>query len=177
MVKKTLVAIIMGSDTDLPQMKEAAHILDEFGVGYELRIISAHRTPDMLEEYSSKLDQTDIEVIIAGAGGAAHLPGVIAAHTNLPVIGVPMGTKSLAGLDSLLSIVQMPAGIPVATMAIGKAGASNAAIFALEILARKYPEIGKKLKEYRKELAQKVKQRDEQLKELGYKVYLEKKEK
>jgi len=130
---KPLVGIIMGSDSDLEVMKEAAIILDEFKVTYELKIVSAHRTPDFMAEYSKSALKRGIKVIIAGAGGSAHLPGMTASHTILPVIGVPIKSKSLDGLDSLLSIVQMPAGVPVATVAIN--GAKNAGILALEIIS------------------------------------------
>ncbi len=130
---KPLVGIIMGSDSDLEVMKEAAIILDEFNVSYELKIVSAHRTPDFMAEYSKSALKRGIKVIIAGAGGSAHLPGMTASHTILPVIGVPIKSKSLDGLDSLLSIVQMPAGVPVATVAIN--GAKNAGILALEIIS------------------------------------------
>ena len=130
---KPLVGIIMGSDSDLEVMKEAAIILDEFKVTYELKIVSAHRTPDFMAEYSKSALKRGIKVIIAGAGGSAHLPGMTASHTILPVIGVPIKSKSFDGLDSLLSIVQMPAGVPVATVAIN--GAKNAGILALEIIS------------------------------------------
>jgi len=130
---KPLVGIIMGSDSDLEVMKDAAIILDEFKVAYELKIVSAHRTPDFMAEYSKSALKRGIKVIIAGAGGSAHLPGMTASHTILPVIGVPIKSKSLDGLDSLLSIVQMPAGVPVATVAIN--GAKNAGILALEIIS------------------------------------------
>jgi 5-(carboxyamino)imidazole ribonucleotide mutase len=145
----------MGSDSDLPAMSEAAEILGQHGVGYEMSVYSAHRTPELLRRYVSKAERGGVLVFIAGAGGAAHLPGVIAAYTALPVIGVPMDSK-VNGLDSLLSIVQMPRGIPVATVAIGKSGAANAAILALEILQLKYPEIGQRLKTLRRNLKAKV---------------------
>lgn len=152
---KPLVAIIMGSDSDLPIMNEAANVLGSCGVGYELSVYSAHRTPGLLRRYLAQAARSGVEVFIAGAGGAAHLPGVIAAHTTRPVIGVPIDSQ-LKGVDSLLSIVQMPKGIPVATVAIGKAGAANAAIFALEILQLKYPEFEAKLQGLRAELRKKV---------------------
>ena len=155
MVMKPLVAIIMGSDSDLPIMSEAAAVLKQAGVGYDLNVFSAHRTPDLLRRYLTQAQRKGVEVFIAGAGGAAHLPGVIAAHTILPVIGVPIDSQ-LKGVDSLLSIVQMPRGIPVATVAIGKAGAANAAIFALEILRLKYPEIEKAIRDLRLALRKKV---------------------
>jgi len=137
---KSLVGIVMGSDSDLDVMEEAANILDKFEIGYEMNIISAHRTPHMAHEYAVNAEGLGLEVIIAGAGGAAHLAGVIASLTPLPVIGVPMHTHGLGGIDSLLSIAQMPSGIPVATMAIGKAGAKNAAILAAQILGAKFPD-------------------------------------
>ena len=132
-MKKTLVGIIMGSDSDMPVMKQAAEILDEFGVSYEIKITSAHRTPDLMANYSKNAYKRGIKVIIAGAGGSAHLPGMSAAYSPLPVIGVPVVTKALKGLDSLLSIVQMPYGVPVATVAINNA--KNAALLAIKILA------------------------------------------
>jgi 5-(carboxyamino)imidazole ribonucleotide mutase len=131
--KKPLVGIIMGSDSDLTVMKQAADVLDEFGVPYEVKITSAHRTPDLMSQYSKAAHKRGIKVIIAGAGGAAHLPGMSAAHSPIPVIGVPVETKALEGLDSLLSIVQMPYGVPVATVAINNA--RNAALLAVQILA------------------------------------------
>ncbi len=150
------VSVIMGSHSDLETMQEGINILKKFGINYEVKILSAHRTPRETVEYSLKASKKGLKVIIAGAGGAAALPGVIAAHTILPVIGVPVETKSLKGLDSLLSIVQMPCGVPVATMAIGKAGAKNAAILALEILALEDKKLQSKLVGYKKELGQEV---------------------
>lgn len=167
------VGIIMGSDSDLPVMKEAAEILESLGVPYEITIISAHRTPEKIFEYATKAEENGIEVIIAGAGGSAHLPGVTAALTTLPVIGVPIMTKSLKGLDSLLSIVQMPSGIPVATVAINNA--KNAGLLAVQILALKYPELKEKLKTYRASLKKEVEEKGERLKKIGYKKYLEEK--
>ncbi len=167
------VGIIMGSDSDLPIMKEAAEILESLGVPYEITIISAHRTPEKIFEYATKAEENGIEVIIAGAGGSAHLPGVTAALTTLPVIGVPIMTKSLKGLDSLLSIVQMPSGIPVATVAINNA--KNAGLLAVQILALKYPELKEKLKTYRASLKKEVEEKGERLKKIGYKKYLEEK--
>lgn len=149
-----LVAILMGSKSDAEVMANAKEILNKFNVTCEMRVLSAHRTPDETLEYVESAAERGIEVFIAGAGGAAHLPGVIAAKTTLPVIGVPVKSKSLNGLDSLLSIVQMPSGIPVATVAID--GAQNAGILALEILGLKYPAIARQLKQYREELRQKV---------------------
>ncbi|MBI3652163.1 MAG: 5-(carboxyamino)imidazole ribonucleotide mutase [Acidobacteria bacterium] len=144
-----LVGIIMGSKSDWETMSNAAQTLDALGVAYEVRVVSAHRTPDLLFEYAATAEARGLEVIIAGAGGAAHLPGMTAAKTALPVLGVPVESKALQGLDSLLSIVQMPAGIPVATLAIGRAGAINAALLAAAILGNKYPEIKAAVKQYR----------------------------
>ncbi len=146
---KPLVGIIMGSKTDLEYMSPASELLAELGIGCEVRILSAHRTPDAVAEYAATAHKRGLEVLIAGAGGAAHLPGVIAANTLLPVIGVPIPSTSLNGMDSLLSIVQMPQGIPVATMAIGKAGGANAALFAAAILALKYPMVHERLNAFR----------------------------
>lgn len=148
----------MGSQSDLETIVEAVNLLKEFRVDYEVRVMSAHRTPKEVAKFSEDARKNGIKVIIAGAGGAAALAGVIAAHTTLPVIGVPIETSSLKGLDSLLSTVQMPGGVPVAAMAIGKAGAKNAAIFALEILGVQDKEIEKKLSDYKKKMAQKVKE-------------------
>lgn len=157
--KDVLVGIIMGSDSDLPEMKEAADMLEEFGIDYEISIVSAHRTPKRMFQYAQEASQRGIEVIIAGAGGSAHLPGMTAANTELPVIGVPIRSKVLNGVDSLLSIVQMPGGVPVATMSIGKDGAKNAGILAAQILGIKYPEIRQKVKKYKEGLAKKVEQK------------------
>lgn len=151
-----LVGIIMGSKSDWETMAHAAEMLASLGVPFEVRVVSAHRTPDLLFEYASAAAGRGIEVIIAGAGGAAHLPGMVAAKTHLPVLGVPVESKALHGMDSLLSIVQMPAGIPVGTLAIGRAGATNAAILAAAILSNKYPEIKKALLRYREEITQAV---------------------
>ncbi|HLX59879.1 MAG TPA: 5-(carboxyamino)imidazole ribonucleotide mutase [Planctomycetota bacterium] len=153
---KALVGIIMGSKSDWETMSHAAETLTALGVPFETRVVSAHRTPDLLFEYASGAAGRGIEVIIAGAGGAAHLPGMTAAKTHLPVLGVPVESKALHGLDSLLSIVQMPAGIPVATLAIGKAGAINAALMAAAILGNKYPQIAEALKKFREEQTKKV---------------------
>ncbi len=168
---KVLVGIIMGSDSDLPIMKEAAVVLEEFGIPYDISILSAHRTPDQLTDYVGKAKES-FEVLIAGAGGAAHLPGVIAAHTIIPVIGVPIEASPLGAMDSLLSIVQMPSGIPVATMAIARSGAKNAGIYAVQILALNRPELRDKLREYRKDMAELVIIKDKKLKTLGWKGYL-----
>jgi 5-(carboxyamino)imidazole ribonucleotide mutase len=153
---KPLVGIIMGSTSDWDTMRAAAEALDKLKVPYETRVVSAHRTPDLLFEYASSAQGRGIEVIVAGAGGAAHLPGMVAAKTTLPVLGVPVQSKALNGLDSLLSIVQMPAGIPVATFAIGVAGATNAGLAAAAILANKRPEIDGALKQFRAEQTAKV---------------------
>jgi len=147
--QKVLVGVIMGSTSDWETMEHTAKTLEELGVPFETRVISAHRTPDLLFEYASTAEQRGMEVIIAGAGGAAHLPGVTAAKTVLPVLGVPMESKALKGMDSLLSIVQMPGGIPVGTLAIGKAGAVNAALFAAAILGIKYPEYREAVRKFR----------------------------
>jgi len=145
-----LVGLIMGSRSDWETMRHAAETLEALGIPYEVRVVSAHRTPDLMAEYAKTALERGIQVIIAGAGGAAHLPGMTAAHTALPVLGVPVESRALKGLDSLLSIVQMPAGVPVGTLAIGKAGAVNAALLAASILGLKYPEILERLKAYRK---------------------------
>ena len=146
---QALVGIIMGSASDWETMQCAAQLLDKLAVPYEVRVVSAHRTPDLLFEYAAGARERGLEVLIAGAGGAAHLPGMTAAKTRLPVLGVPVQSKSLGGLDSLLSIVQMPAGVPVATFAIGSAGATNAALFASSILAARYPAIARALQSQR----------------------------
>jgi 5-(carboxyamino)imidazole ribonucleotide mutase len=153
---KPLVGILMGSKSDWETMKNASDTLTRFGVPHECRVLSAHRTPVEMTSWAEGAEARGLEVVIAGAGGAAHLPGIAAAHTTLPVLGVPVESASLKGLDSLLSIVQMPAGIPVATLAIGKPGATNAALLAVEILAGKRPELRDKLKEFRREQARKV---------------------
>src|ERR1700688_2004439 len=147
--KAPLVGIIMGSTSDWETLEHAAKILEELGVAHETRVVSAHRTPDLLFGYASGAEQRGIEVIIAGAGGAAHLPGMTASKTVLPVLGVPVESKALKGLDSLLSIAQMPGGIPVGTLAIGKAGAINAALLAAAILGAKHPEIREALRKFR----------------------------
>jgi len=153
---KEKVAIIMGSKSDMPIMEHGIEVLDEFGVSCDVKILSAHRTPAQTIKFASNARSKGYGVIIAAAGGAAHLAGVVAAHTTLPVIGVPIETKALGGVDSLFSTVQMPSGIPVGCMAIGKAGAVNASIFAIEILASKNKPLQKKLMNHKKELAQKV---------------------
>ena len=139
----------MGSKSDWPTMKHAADVLDDFGVAHESKIVSAHRTPDLLFEFAKSADSRGIEVIIAGAGGAAHLPGMCASQTVLPVLGVPVESRTLKGLDSLLSIAQMPAGVPVGTLAIGEAGAKNAGLLAVSILANSRPDLRKKLAAFR----------------------------
>ncbi|GFP25137.1 5-(carboxyamino)imidazole ribonucleotide mutase [Candidatus Hakubella thermalkaliphila] len=151
---KPLVGIIMGSDSDLPVLREAAKVLGDFGIEYEITIVSAHRTPDRMFKYAEECEERGLEIIIAGAGGAAHLPGMVASLTPLPVIGVPIRTSSLQGVDSLLSIVQMPEGVPVATVAINNA--KNAGILAAEILGVAYPEIRKKIKQYKEKLKKRV---------------------
>src|SRR5918996_2783243 len=155
---KPLVAVIMGSKSDWDTMRHADEVLTRFGVPHECRIVSAHRTPSWLAEFASGAEARGIEVIIAGAGGAAHLPGMVAAHTPLPVLGVPVQSAALQGLDSLLSIVQMPAGVPVATLAIGKAGAMNAALLAISILSNSRPDLRMKLRAFRDEQTEKVRQ-------------------
>ena len=144
-----LVGLIMGSTSDWSTLEHAANILDALGVPHEVRVVSAHRTPDLLFEYAASAEARGLEVIIAGAGGAAHLPGMVAAKTVLPVLGVPVQSQALNGLDSLLSIVQMPGGIPVGTLAIGKAGAINAALLAAALLGNKYPAIREAVREFR----------------------------
>jgi len=155
-VQRPLVAILMGSKSDWETMRHAAETLDKFGVAHDARVLSAHRTPRETSEYVSQAEGRGIEVLIAGAGGAAHLAGVAAAHTILPVLGVPMESASLKGLDSLLSTAQMPGGIPVGTLAIGKPGAVNAALLAVSILGVSRPELREKLRAFRKEQAEKI---------------------
>ncbi|WP_020167788.1 MULTISPECIES: 5-(carboxyamino)imidazole ribonucleotide mutase [Methylotenera] len=155
-MNKPLVAIVMGSDSDWPVMKNAAQMLADFGVPYEAKVVSAHRTPDLMFEFAENAHKQGYQIIIAGAGGAAHLPGMVAAKTTLPVLGVPVPSKHLQGQDSLLSIVQMPKGIPVATFAIGDAGAANAGLFAISILANHDATLAKKLAEFRVKQSDKV---------------------
>jgi len=150
------IGIVMGSNSDWSVMEHAARMLERFGVSYESRVVSAHRTPDLMFEYAAQARSRGLTCIIAGAGGAAHLPGMLAAKTTLPVLGVPVPSTSLAGQDSLLSIVQMPKGVPVATFAIGEAGATNAALFAISMLARDNPALQKLLDNYRAELVSTV---------------------
>jgi 5-(carboxyamino)imidazole ribonucleotide mutase len=158
---KPLIGIVMGSDSDLPTMKAAAEVCEEFGLPYEISIVSAHRTPLDMTNYGKEAHKRGLRVIIAGAGGAAHLPGMIAANTPLPVIGVPVRTESLSGLDSLLSIVQMPPGVPVATMAIG--GAKNAAILALEILATSDQSLLERVLSYKEKMASASREKNKKL--------------
>ena len=164
------VGIIMGSDSDLPTMKDAIAICEEFNVPCEVAIVSAHRTPDRMVEYAQTAHQRGLKVIIAGAGGAAHLPGMVASLTPLPVIGVPIASRHLQGIDSLYSIVQMPAGIPVATVAIGNA--KNAGLLAIQILAVSQPELLDRVLAYRKNLSEAVMNKQNQLENLGYQNYL-----
>lgn len=170
-MSKPIVGIIMGSDSDLPVMSEAAKMLDAFGIPHEITIVSAHRTPDRMYEFAKAAEEKGIQVIIAGAGGSAHLPGMTASLTSLPVIGVPVKTKSLDGLDSLLSIVQMPPGIPVATVAIN--GAKNAGLLAAKIIALTNEEIAEKVKTYQKDLESTVLQKAGKLEDDGFKKYLD----
>jgi 5-(carboxyamino)imidazole ribonucleotide mutase len=163
------VGIVMGSDSDMPVMRKAADLLDQLGIGYEMRIISAHREPDVFFEYAKTAEERGLKVIIAGAGMAAHLPGMCAAIFPLPVIGIPMHTTSLGGRDSLYSIVQMPSGIPVATVAIN--GGANAALLAAKILAVSDPELLGRLKEYSQKLKEQVEKKDAKLQETGWKAY------
>jgi 5-(carboxyamino)imidazole ribonucleotide mutase len=151
-----LVGVIMGSKSDWDTMQNACAVLEEFGVPHEKKIVSAHRTPDRMADYARTARERGIQVIIAGAGGAAHLPGMTASHTTLPVLGVPVQSRALSGQDSLLSIVQMPAGIPVATLAIGNAGATNAGLLAVSILSLQRPELAQRLEDFRRRQAQKV---------------------
>jgi len=154
--KKALVAIIMGSESDWPIMKHAAEVLDDFNISYEAQVISAHRTPDLMFEFAEESEKKGFQVIIAGAGGAAHLPGMVASKTTLPVLGVPVPSKHLEGHDSLLSIVQMPKGIPVATFAIGEPGSYNAGLFAVSLIAVNDKKANQKLNKFRKDQVTKV---------------------
>jgi 5-(carboxyamino)imidazole ribonucleotide mutase len=166
-----LIGIIMGSDSDLPTMQDAIAVCEEFGVKSEVAIISAHRTPERMVVYAKNAHQRGIKVIIAGAGGAAHLPGMVASLTPLPVIGVPVPSRHLQGLDSLYSIVQMPAGIPVATVAIGNA--KNAGLLAVQILATHQPELLERVQQYRQTLAQSVMEKQSKLDQMGTQRYLD----
>jgi len=172
MENKPLVGIIMGSDSDLPVMQEAANVLEELKIPFEITIVSAHRTPDLMYEYAKKAAENGLQVIIAGAGGSAHLPGMTASMTPIPVIGVPIKTKNMDGLDSLLSIVQMPPGIPVATVAIN--GAKNAGLLAAKIIGASDKTMQNKVKEYAYKLEDSVLKKIETLNEVGFKDYLEK---
>ncbi len=159
------VGIIMGSDSDWPKINKAAAALDEFGVPYEVRVMSAHRTPGTVAEYASTAIERGLQVIIAAAGGAAHLAGVVAAHTTLPVIGLPVPTPDLGGLDSLLSVAQMPGDVPVATMAVGMGGPRNSGLFAVQIMATADPELREKLEQFKKDLVGKIAAKDAKLQE------------
>jgi 5-(carboxyamino)imidazole ribonucleotide mutase len=170
MTNYPLIGIIMGSDSDLPTMKEAIAILEEFQIPWEVAIVSAHRTPERMVQYAQSAHQRGLKVIIAGAGGAAHLPGMVASLTPLPVIGVPVPSRHLQGVDSLYSIVQMPAGIPVATVAIGNA--KNAGLLAVQILASHQPELLERVQQYRQSLTQSVIDKQARLSQLGYQQYL-----
>ncbi|CAG0987140.1 5-(carboxyamino)imidazole ribonucleotide mutase [Rhodocyclaceae bacterium] len=154
--QQPLVGIVMGSDSDWPTLQAAARVLEDFGVPYEARVVSAHRTPDLMFEYAEQAQERGLRAIIAGAGGAAHLPGMLAAKTIVPVLGVPVQSKALSGKDSLLSIVQMPKGVPVATFAIGEAGAANAGLFAVALLATTDDKLARQLAEFRKAQTAKV---------------------
>ena len=166
-----LIGIIMGSDSDLPTMKDAIAICEEFGVETEVAIVSAHRTPERMVQYAQQAHERGLKVIIAGAGGAAHLPGMVASLTPLPVIGVPVATRNLQGVDSLYSIVQMPGGIPVATVAIGNA--KNAGLLAVQILATHQPILLEKVQQYRQKLSESVIAKQAKLEQLGYEQYLQ----
>lgn len=168
--KMAKVGILMGSDSDLPIMSKAAKLLEDFGVDYEMKVISAHREPDVFVEYAQSAEERGLDIIIAGAGGAAHLPGMCAAMFTLPVIGVPIHTKTLGGVDSLYSIVQMPSGIPVATVAID--GAANAAILAAKMLAISDKDLRQKLVDYKENLKNQVVAKDVKLNTVGYAAYL-----
>lgn len=170
-MNQVTVGIIMGSDSDLPVMQEAAHVLTQLQVGYELTIVSAHRTPQRLYDYANTAQHRGLDVIIAGAGGAAHLPGMIASITALPVIGVPIRTSNLQGLDSLLSIVQMPGGVPVATVAIN--GAKNAGILAAQIIGVKHPEVRERVRQFKVQLETDVVNKAVALEQQGYEKYLQ----
>ena len=169
-MKKILVGVIMGSDSDLPVMQEAARILDEFKIPYELTIVSAHRTPQRMYEYAKSAEKRDLKVIIAGAGGSAHLPGMTASLTSIPVIGVPIKTKTMDGLDSLLSIAQMPPGIPVATVAVN--GAKNAGLLAAKVIGTFDESVQNQLKKYSGELSSSVLKKAQRLEKVKFKKYL-----
>src|SRR5579871_3212116 len=159
----TLIAILMGSDSDLPTVREACTVLSNFGVPFEVRVLSAHRSPEDLVAYVRQAEQKGVQVFVAAAGGAAHLAGVVAAHSTRPVIGIPIQTSALNGLDSLLSTVQMPGGVPVATMAIGAAGARNAGLFAVQILALADQALAEKLKRHRTQTVEQLRQKDQRV--------------
>lgn len=165
------VGIVMGSDSDLPVVNKALEILEEFDVEYEVHIASAHRTPEKASNFAKNAQKNGIGVIIAAAGGAAHLPGVLAAETTLPVIGIPIKTPSMGGVDSLYSIVQMPKGVPVASMAVD--GAQNAALFAVQIISLSDSKLSQKFKEYKDKMAQQIEEKDKKLQEMGAKKYLQ----
>jgi 5-(carboxyamino)imidazole ribonucleotide mutase len=169
-MNQPLIGIIMGSDSDLPTMQGAIAVCEEFEIAYEVAIVSAHRTPEQMVTYAQQAHQRGIKVIIAGAGGAAHLPGMVASLTPLPVIGVPVPSRHLQGIDSLYSIVQMPAGIPVATVAIGNA--KNAGLLAVQILACHQPELLERVQQYRQTLTESVLEKQARLEKLGYQQYL-----
>lgn len=168
------VGIILGSDSDLPKVKECFEILDEFSIEYEVLVSSAHRSPEMTVAWVKSARDRGFKVIIAIAGGAAHLPGVVASHTTLPVVGIPIETNISGGLDSILSILQMPAGIPVATMATGKSGGANAALFALSILSTCDSSIAEKIASYRKKIEKKIEEKNRLIKETGLMNYIKK---
>jgi len=162
-VSTLLVGILMGSDSDSPILEEAASTLDQLRIGFEMRICSAHRSPEKAAQYAKEAEERGIKVLIAGAGAAAHLAGALAAHTTLPVIGIPLSSSPLQGLDALLSTVQMPSGVPVATMALDQAGARNAALFAAQILALRDPDLASRLKIYKEKMAKGIEEKDRQL--------------
>lgn len=166
------IGIILGSDSDLPKIQECFSILDELGISFEIIVSSAHRTPAQTHEWASTARDRGLKAIIAAAGGAAHLPGVVAAFTTLPVIGIPIETNVAGGLDSILSIIQMPAGVPVAAMPAGKAGGANAALFAAAILASGDPLLAAKISDYRKKTEKKISERNEKLNAVGYAEYI-----
>lgn len=169
-MNKPLIGIIMGSDSDLPIMQAAAQMCDTFGVPYEVTVVSAHRTPEKLFSYAKSAEKRGLRVIIAGAGGAAHLPGMVASLTPLPVVGVPVKTSSLDGMDSLLSIVQMPGGVPVATVAINNA--KNAGILAAQMVGIKYKDVREKVKAYKKQMQEEVENKAQNLENIGVEAYL-----
>lgn len=176
-MEKIKVGILVGSDSDLPTIESTVKVLDEFKIAYKITVASAHRTPEKVKSFINDCEKSGVEVFIAAAGMAAALPGVVASETALPVIGVPLESKNLSGLDALFSIVQMPPGIPVGTVAIGKAGATNAGILAAQILSIKYSEIKEAMKKYRKKMKQTIMEKDNSLQKLGIKKYIETKAK